>query len=50
VDLVSLGEQEFGEVGAVLSGDSCDECFLQTAVSLGVSTMLLDRGGLGGPQ
>jgi hypothetical protein len=29
VDLVSLGEQELGEVGAVLSGDSGDEGFLQ---------------------
>jgi hypothetical protein len=29
VDLVPLGEQESGEVRAVLPGNSCDQCFLQ---------------------
>ena len=27
IDFVTFLEQEFREVGAVLAGDSCDECF-----------------------
>lgn len=27
VDLVSLGEEQFGEIGAVLAGDASDEGF-----------------------
>jgi hypothetical protein len=27
VHLVALGHQQVGQVGAVLTGDSCDECF-----------------------
>ena len=29
VHLVALGEQEFGEIGSVLAGDSGDQGFLQ---------------------
>ncbi len=51
VDLVSLGEQELGEVGAVLSGDSCDEGFLQCLGSpWWVFTMLREWRGMGGAQ
>ena len=34
VDLVAFGEEEFGEVGSVLAGDSGDEGFLQNAFLL----------------
>jgi hypothetical protein len=33
VDFVAFGEEELGEVGAVLSGDSCDKGFLQSGIS-----------------
>jgi hypothetical protein len=32
VDLVSLGEQELGEVAAVLAGDAGDECFFHRSL------------------
>jgi len=33
VDFVAFGEEELGEVGSVLAGDSCDEGFLQNEYS-----------------
>ena len=36
VDLVAFGEEEFGEIGSVLSGNSGDEGFLQSAILLRV--------------
>src|SRR5664280_748876 len=33
MDLVSFGEQECGQISAVLSGNSCDQCLLQGSVS-----------------
>lgn len=32
VDLISLGQQELGKIGAVLARDPCDECFFQENV------------------
>jgi hypothetical protein len=34
--VVTLGQKEFGQVGAVLSSDSCDECsFAHCVIPLG---------------
>jgi hypothetical protein len=34
--VVTLGQEEFGQVGAVLSSDSCDECsFAHCVIPLG---------------
>ncbi len=40
VDLVSLLQEEFGEVRPVLSGDAGDECSLHTLTSLPVCAKL----------
>ena len=34
MDLVTLLQEEFREVGAVLSGDACDECGLHGVSNL----------------
>lgn len=31
VHLIALGDQQVGQVGTVLTGDSCDECFFMSA-------------------
>ena len=28
VDFIALGEEEFRKIGAVLTGDACDECYV----------------------
>jgi hypothetical protein len=34
--VVTLGQKEFGQIGAVLSSDSCDECsFAHCVIPLG---------------
>jgi len=37
MDLVSLGEQEFGQVGPVLAGDTGNQCAFQLGPQYGLS-------------
>ena len=39
VYFVSLGEKEFGEVGAILTGDAGDECFLHKGWVIGINRL-----------
>jgi hypothetical protein len=50
VDLVAFGEQQLGEVGAVLPGDACDECAFHGVFSVASRSGFEDGGSIAHPQ